>query len=540
MIELNLENLLKDYNYIDNDLYKYNNAIEKSADRKEMISVEQCWNKMVDVFGNLTMTKLYNPKHLRQDLNMWLKPGLMIAAYYFGQDYMYRKNGREEHYGVKYLNRFLKDLDIPGKKSRNGDDEGCHMRVVSLFKEQEDYAQKQIYNILENHFGGKWTNPWFAKNDLNCFCPNVQNYLDKMYSGISCEKGWKYFHNYLTSLTPILFDSLHCLSYHKNTDGCSWSIERIRELDRNIKLYMQRPYVEEGDSKSIVYSEHKISDNRINRILLEWAAEDLFGLNRMSLAFQLCNDFLRLNLFDDTEKDRKDLMDFILCKTICSLPLPIENLPKWHKSSLLSWRSGMHANLPLEHEDLKDLVELFAIPVVYQQALIIFLRYLYGDREGEYEDNIKKHRSELRDYILSYSYKPKPEFVKEHVWDRDALTFEDKSSPFMLHIKNHGHGRTYQHIDFDRTITEFKAGNVSWLFQSELYNAFRPSIINENRARSGKNVYGQHVGNSQSFVKTEEVARKYFLNVCSLIDRASDNYLVDRNFFRKTDVRNWL
>ena len=199
----------------------------------------------------------------------------------------------------------------------------------------------------------------------------------------------------------------------------------------------------------------------------------------------------------------------------------------------------MHNSLPMGHEEVKRLLELFAIPVVYHQALLIFLRYLYGNRIENLEENIGKRRSELRNILLHDDDIKKITSVHEHIWNDSIMELADNSSPFRINKKNHGKGKTYNHVDFDSGITAFKAGKISWYFQSEIYNTFRLNMINENRARSGINIFGQYVGGRRPFVGTEEMSRYYLNNVYNETRTAYEHFQTDPKFFRKAPIKDW-
>ena len=430
MIEKKLEDVIKEVEYIDNKWLQYSksNIINKNWEDIDALweSIQSlvCDDKAnpyfddIDSFFNRSSEEKYGKimsKEYLMDVLNELKPIVLCSAYYLGADYIYRNSRYIDVFNIAYIKRIFGGI-IPQEIASKEDD------FATIYDRIRKNVPSYVSHLRE-YYDPDYVNPYTIKGQkerhelvtgrkgFDLFLGNVIRFLRKIYNIndtdlkegkhiVSDPVEWNKFNNVLLTITLILFEAIPSLPAHKNTEYGNWTCERIMDIDEKNQLYKN-------------YSKLGI-DSSIEKIITEYAIEDLFHLERISFALEQYYSFI--DKMDDLNgrngscsKQYTEEMDRVYLN-ICSLLIfmPSVGVSRFFShdiESLLKAHTFQSENT--EASVMGPLLRIFAITaVIFPSVAAVFNRAWYLDNDNAFlsVEHAKERIKLLEIYINSANY----------------------------------------------------------------------------------------------------------------------------------------
>ena len=147
-------------------------------------------------------------------------------------------------------------------------------------------------------------------------------------------KKWRNIENYLTSLTPILFQITDCIAGHKNAKYGYVSAERIDDIDLAIKDWCDYACTEHSLCEYLGGNKSKYpAQKSIDKLLINWALEDLIKRKKLNMALQVGFQYIVDNgILSNRKNKRIHQKIFSACSFLLYYPLP--SLLESHKADV--------------------------------------------------------------------------------------------------------------------------------------------------------------------------------------------------------------
>ncbi len=426
MIERKLEAVIEDFNFIDEVWKKY---AKENIFLNQKMGIDDFWAKIGDLIqDNTAYMQSENAKSDKEvkneitDLLIKLKPTVFEAIYYLGIDYWHRKKIGDQEYNIKYIKRIIPpSLEIEQGESYN----------IALIYDRTRKNIQTYWKYLPSIYDETYGNPYLVREQklqrgtdkFDIFLGNVIFFLKKIYGKDNivfreqeqkddtvkekeaAEKrpGLK-FDNVLSTISIILFETMPDFPGHKNTQYGKWTCERILDIDRTVKVY--------GEFPKLDY------ESTIEKLITDYAIEDLFYLDRISFALSEFFTFIENATPLCEETERKILLTFSLLIFLPSKEIQIlelENI-KMIARTILETQSEANENTNIAMVRLYT--DLFIRSIIFPTVVSIAARYFLSNNGSPLElEQMGKQLKELEKYLQNIKNSSKG----EKIWETDLF-----------------------------------------------------------------------------------------------------------------------
>ena len=298
MIEDRLEMIVDDCNKCVNVNWFYDMQTYKEA---FSTTPQAVWETLKNVFERQILVPYKKSPLLGKDKNFEayfneLLPSVFLSTYYYGIDYLYRQQGTTP-YNYNYIKNIVGQVWELQDEADFDDISTIFDRTrkkvpafITSLKEVQDENYRNPYLVKRQK---EFQRSNYERETYNLFLGNCISFLKKICM-IEREVDAKYYsrqvtnnskivvNNVLSTLTLLLFEAIPDLPAHKNTISGNWTVERILDLDNLLWRYDE--FAKVGISNK---------NKEFDRLLTQFAIEDLFHLKRISDAIYLYLDYLK-------------------------------------------------------------------------------------------------------------------------------------------------------------------------------------------------------------------------------------------------------
>ena len=468
MIERKLQDVAKDFENNDDN---WLNCTQKYLSDELSKTPEEIWQKLHQTLLDDDLKPFWAEVYIDgKDLDCifeQLKPIVFLSVYYYGIDYIYRKQGMET-YNYQYIHNIIgNDFRLQRKKKNSATDISSKEILPKKFSEELTASKDSIYddtrkkvekffNTLMTTYDEGYVNPHLVKEqrnlqirknkrkEFNLFLGNIITFMKKIYTvddarlysssnkdKVPQKDQWKHFNNVLSTLTLILFEIIPDLPTHKNTQFGRWTFERMIDIDEVLSWY--EPYTKLGISNG---------NRGFDKLLMLYAEEDLFHLNRINNAFKQYWEYLKCYPNMDASVQKNVILAFSLL-----IYLPSQSLQPFFLPTIKTIADMFRDEKSVEQNNI---LKLLSPILLIRGVLLPFLisgmtKYMYcrEDNEPLEDEKVVAGYKEISLALTGEKYLPLFERVTR-IWENPGIVIKQKrnknpsktEAPQDFHILN--------------------------------------------------------------------------------------------------------